>query len=166
MLVDAHQGKTQIRLARVALRIAADEAAAPPVAEQRARARIENRRPHHEAGNGIVPVGDAKNEAVRQTPENARETEEQYRRLQQPNGEVGRQLTELARILMYALIRVDPDRSRIGQPKRLARQHPIPEQAEHQPLPKLELQSFDQPALHHIQNEQKSRDEEKDAELE
>src|ERR1700733_5959100 len=166
MLVDAHQRKTQIRLARVALRVAADEAAAHPVAEQRARARIENRRPHHEAGNGIVPVGDAKNEVVRQPPENARETEEQNRRLQQPDGEVGRQLTELARILMYALIRIDPDRSRIRQPKRLTRQHPILEQAEHQPLAKLELQSLDKPALPHIQNEQNSRDDEEDAELE
>src|SRR5271156_1526870 len=106
MLVDTYQGKTQIRFARIALRVASDEAAAHPVAEQRARARIDNRRPHHEAGNGIVPVGDAKNEVVRQTPENTCETEEQYRRLQQPDGEVGRQLTELARILMYALIRV------------------------------------------------------------
>src|ERR1700722_3593691 len=166
MLVDAHQRKTQIRFTRVTLRIAADEADAHPVAEQRTRARIEDRRPHHEAGDRVVPVSDAKNEVVRQTPENARETEEQYRRLQQLDGEVGRQLTELARILVYALIRVDPDRSGIGQPKRLARQHPILKQAEHQPLAQLELQSLDQPALRHIQNQQNSRDDEEDAELE
>ena len=42
MLVDAHQREAQIRLARIALGVAADEAPPDPVAQQRAGARVQN----------------------------------------------------------------------------------------------------------------------------
>src|SRR3984893_1434431 len=76
VLVDSHQRKAQIGLARVALRAATDEASTDPVAEKRARARIGDRRPHHEAWDRIVPVADPENEVVRQYPEHARERKE------------------------------------------------------------------------------------------
>ena len=46
VLVDAHQREAQVRLARIALRVAADEAAPDPVAQQRAEARIERSAAH------------------------------------------------------------------------------------------------------------------------
>ena len=49
VLVDAHQREAQIRLPRVAVGVAADETPPDPVAQKRARARVEDRRPHHEA---------------------------------------------------------------------------------------------------------------------
>src|SRR5713101_7528913 len=66
VLVDPHQRKAQIGLARVAFRVAGDETSTDPVAEKRACARIDDRRPHHEAWNRIVPVVDTENEVVRQ----------------------------------------------------------------------------------------------------
>ena len=45
VLVDAHEGEAQIGFARIALRIAADEAPADPVAQERAGARVDESRP-------------------------------------------------------------------------------------------------------------------------
>ncbi len=83
-----------------------------------------------------------------------------------PTPEIRRQLAEFARIFVDALIRIDAHGSRIGEPERPARQHPIVKQAEHEPLAQLELQGFDQPSLHHVEREQEPRDQEEDAELE
>src|SRR5258706_12198544 len=66
---------------------------------------------------------------------------------------------------MDALVRVDAHRSRIGEPKRAARQQPIVKQAEPQPLAKLEFQVLDKLPLRDIENEDESRDKEEDAEL-
>src|ERR1700726_249231 len=67
---------------------------------------------------------------------------------------------------MDALVRIDAHRSRIGKPKRAARQHPVAKEAEYQPLAQLEFQGFDQPPLRHIENKEKSCDQEEDAQLE
>ncbi len=64
---------------------------------------------------------------------------------------------EVARIFVHALIRIDAHRSRVGEPERAARQHPILKQAAHQALAKLDLQGLDEPSLRHIENEQESR---------
>ena len=49
VLVHAHQREAQIRLAGIALGVAIDQALAHPVAQQRGRAGIEDRGPHHVA---------------------------------------------------------------------------------------------------------------------
>src|SRR6266481_5182512 len=141
VLVDSHQRKAQIGLARVAFRVAGDETSTDPVVE-------------------------TENEVVRQNPEHARESKEQYQGLEQSDAEIGRQLAELARVFMDALVRVDAHGSRIGKPKRAARQHPVAKEAEYEPLTQLELQGFDQPSLRHIESEEKSCDHEEDAKLE
>ena len=67
---------------------------------------------------------------------------------------------------MNALIRVDSHLTRIGQPKRPARRHPVLEEAAYQALAQLEFQGFDHPALRHVEREQNAGDDEEDAEFE
>src|SRR5208283_2628029 len=112
MLVDAHERKAQIRLARVALGVADDETPPDPVAQERAGARVKYRRPQHEARDGVVPVTDAEREIARKTPQHTGEGAEQDRGLEQSDAEISRQLAQLAGIFVYALIRIDAHRSR------------------------------------------------------
>ena len=165
VLVGTDQREAQIRLARVALCVAADQPAAHPEAHQGTGARVENRRPHHEAGNGVIHVADAEAERARQAPQDAREGSEQDRCLKQPDAEIGGQLGEMARILVHALVRVDADGSRVRQPECALRLHPVVDEALHQAFPELELQGFVEPALRDIQDQQAAGDQEKNAEL-
>ena len=67
---------------------------------------------------------------------------------------------------MYALIRVDAHGSRIGQPKRPTRPHPVSKETMYEPLTEFELQGFDQPPLRHIEGENASRNQKEDDQLE
>src|SRR5450756_2789311 len=125
MLVDAYQRKAQIRFTRVTLRVAADEISPDPVAHKGAANRVDNRRPHHETWDGIVPIADTETEVAGKTPQYAGESAEQDRSLQQSDAEIGRQLGEVACIFVHALIRIDAHRSRTGEPERAARPHPL-----------------------------------------
>ena len=65
VLVGAHQREAQIRLPAVPLCAAADEAAPDAIAEDRAGARVGDRRPQHEAGDRIVAILDADGKPAR-----------------------------------------------------------------------------------------------------
>src|ERR1700692_779317 len=62
VFVDPHQRKSQVGLARVTLRGAANETSPDPIAQQRPCARIGDRRPYHEAWNRVITVANPKNE--------------------------------------------------------------------------------------------------------
>src|ERR1039457_1374796 len=89
VFIDPHERKAQIGLARITLRVAVDEASPDPVAQQRADARVDDGRPDHETGDGIVPVGDAKAEVPRNNPKHARENNKHDRGLDQSGAEIG-----------------------------------------------------------------------------
>src|ERR1039457_880905 len=138
MLVDAYQGKAQIGFTRVAIRIAADEISPDPVAHKGAAASVDNRRPHHETRDRIVPVAETKIEVAGKIPQYAGESAEQDCRLQQSDAEIGRQIGEVACIFVHALIRIDAHHSRIGEPERAARPHPLLEEGLYQALAELD----------------------------
>ena len=165
VLVDAHERKAQVRLARVTLGVAAYQASPDPVAQKRAGARVDNRRPYHETGDRIVPVVDTEREVIRENPEHAGEGPEQDRGLKEPYGEVRRKFGEVTRILVHTLIGIDAHRPGIGEPECPARLHPILEETVYEALAQSDLQHLGQPCLRHIEDEQKCRDQEKHAEL-
>ena len=82
MFVDPNQGKPQVCFTRIALRVAVDEAASHPIAEDRTGARIRNGRPEHEARNAVVDFTNPKHKISRQHPQNAGERPKQNGRLQ------------------------------------------------------------------------------------
>ena len=114
----------------------------------------------------MVAIPDSQGKVTRQAPQYAGERAEQDGGLQQPDAKIRREFAQLSRILMDALIWIDAYRSRIGKPERTARHEPIFEQAADQALAQPHLQRFRQPALQHIEDEKKSRDDEEYAELE
>ena len=60
-----------------------------------------------------------------------------------PMPEIGRQLRQMARILVHALIGVDADRAGIRQPKGASRRHPVLHEVVRQTFAQLELQRLD-----------------------
>jgi len=83
--------EAQIRLPAVPLCAAADEAAPDAIAEDRARRRVGDRRPQHEAGDRIVAILDADGKTRSIGPQHAGERAEQDRRLEESDAQVGRQ---------------------------------------------------------------------------
>src|SRR5882672_11646068 len=71
----------------------------------------------------------------------------------------------MARILMHALVRIDPDGSGTGQSKSPARQHPVLDQIVNQTLAQLELEHFAQPLLRHVERQERSGDDAENSEL-
>ncbi len=85
--------------------------------------------------------------------------------MQQSDAQVGGQLGEVARILVHALVRIHAHRSRVGQPKGAARHQPVLYQVLDQALTQLDLQGLAEPSLAHIEDQQRSGDYAKHAQL-
>lgn len=85
--------------------------------------------------------------------------------LQQPDPEIGGELGQVARILVHTLIGIDPDRARIREPEGASGREPVLHQVVHQAVPELELQGFAEPALRHVEREERARDDPEDTEL-
>jgi hypothetical protein len=154
VFVHAHQRKAQVGFARIAFGVAIDQRCADPVAHQRTGRRVQDGSPHHEAGYREDVAGDVEGEVARQHPQHAAEGDQQDQRLQQADAEVGRQLAQVARVLMHALIRIGADRPGIGEPECALRLHPMADQVANQALAQLELERLAQPALRYIQHQQ------------
>src|SRR5581483_6217406 len=108
VLVDPHQGEAQVRLARVTLGVAADEAATHPIGKKRAESRVEKGGPHHVPGYRNVVPAEGDREPAGEDPEDADEGDEQHRGLQEPGTQVSGELAEMARVLVHSLVRIDP----------------------------------------------------------
>ena len=89
MFIHAHQRKAQLRLARIAFRIAFDEAPSDPNTYQRGGSRVDERGPHHVARDRERPAGDMEDESTRNSPQDIDEGDQQNRGLQQTDPEVG-----------------------------------------------------------------------------
>jgi hypothetical protein len=85
--------------------------------------------------------------------------------LQQSDAKIGGQFSEVARVLVHALVRIHAHRSRVRQPKGAAGHEPVLNQVMGQALTQLELQGFVEPALAHIEDQQCSGDQSKNAQL-
>ena len=112
-----------------------------------------------------MPVPDVKDEIVRQRPKHFDEGGQQNRGLQQADAKIGRQLGEMACILVHALIGVHPHRARLAKPESPSGLHPILDQIERQTSAELQFQRFNQPALRYVQNQESSGNQTKDAQL-
>src|SRR6185312_2352689 len=165
MLVDAHEREAQVRLPGIALRVAVDEAAADPIRDERARRRIDNRRPEHEAGDDVIVSFDLQVEVPGDHPQEPGESHEQGRGLQQLNAEIRRELAQVACVLVQALVGIDADRARVREPECASRQQPVPDEIGHHPLAQLHLEGLPEPALRDVEDQQAPGDDEEDPEL-
>ena len=166
VLVDADEREAQVRLARVAVGVAPDQAPAHEIAQQRAHHGIRNGGPQHETRHRVVDAADAEREVLGNGPEHAREAHEQHARTEEPGREIERQLAELARVFGHALIGVHAHGTAArGEPERTTRSHPELEQIARQTLAKAKLGGLVEPALRDVENEQAPDDHEVHAEL-
>ncbi len=85
--------------------------------------------------------------------------------MQQTDPEVGGQLGEMPCILVHALVGIDADVARIGEAKGADRHQPVLHQIVHETLAELEFQHLAQPALRHVQHQQRARDDAENAQL-
>lgn len=106
-----------------------------------------------------------KRELTREIPQYTDEGQQQNRRLQQADREIGGEFGEVARVFVHALIRVDADRSRVREARRAAGQHPMVDQILDQALAQLDLRHFSEIALHDVECEQRAGNESENAEL-
>ena len=97
-------------------------------------------------------------EGTRQRPQHLDERREQQRILHQADPQIRRQLGQVARILVHALIRIDADLAGALQAKRASRRHPIHHQILDQSLSQLQFQGFTEPALRDVQHQERARD--------
>ncbi len=165
MLVDAHHGDAQVRLARVAEGVAGDQGVADPVAQQRAGQCVDDGRPEHEARDGVVVFPDPEDEGTGEYPQHPGEGQEQDGRLQQRHPEVRGQLAQVPGILVHALVGVLTHGPGAGQPERAARLQPVTEQVLDQGFAHFQLQHFPDPALRDIEHGQPRGQDEKHAQL-
>ena len=68
----------------------------------------------------------------RETPQNPDEAAKEERRLQEPDAKIGRQLGQVAGVLVDALVRVGADLAGIDQAKGASRFEPFIEQVAHE----------------------------------
>src|SRR4029434_3843167 len=115
MLADAHEPEAQPGLAAIALGLQPDQRPADAPAQPGGGAGIDQGAPDEIAGNREALAIHVEGHARRQEPEHADEAAEQERRLQQPDAELGRQLRQMAGVLMQALIGGEPDLGGAGR---------------------------------------------------
>ena len=165
VLVDAHQREAQIGLARVALGIERNQRATDAPGEQRAAERIGERAPDHVARDHEAAIADVEHHLRGEHPEHADEADEQQRRLQQADRKRRRELGQVLRVLVDALVRIDPDLAGEAQQVGALGREPLVEQVVGQPFPQPDLDHFLQPGLGHDQHEQAAGDDQEDEEL-
>ena len=165
VLVDAHQREAQIGLARVALGIERNQRATDAPGEQRAAERIGERAPDHVARDREAAFADIEHHLLGQDPEHAHEAHEQQRGLQQADRERGRELGQVLRVLVDALIRIDPDLAGEAQHVGALGREPLVEQVVGQPFAQPDVDHLPQPGLGDDQHEQAAGDHHEDEEL-
>jgi hypothetical protein len=112
-----------------------------------------------------MPAPKMENKIVRQRPQHLHEGDQQNRRLQQTDTEIGGQLGQMACVFVHALIGIHAHRAGGGQPEGPAGLQPVLNQIARQALTEPPLQCFAEPALSHVENQQRSGYHAKDAQL-
>ena len=102
--------------------------------KQRGRADVSERGPDHIAVNAELDAAKRQHDALREVPQHADETDEQQRRLQQTDAEIGREFGKMVGVLVDALIGIDADRSRPGDEKGAPGRQPLRDQVTRQAL--------------------------------
>src|SRR5262249_10926476 len=87
-------------------------------------------------------------------PKHANETDEQQRRLQKPNSEVGGEFSEMPSVLMNSLIGVEPNFSYPDDPGCALLAHPVVDQVESCSLTQFHANGLVEPRLSHVQKQQ------------
>jgi hypothetical protein len=79
--------------------------------------------------------------------------EKEQRRLQEADGEIGRELHEMSGILVHPLVGIGPDLAGLGEEIGALRCQPAVEQIVSEPLPQADLEHLLQPGLRHDQDQ-------------
>ncbi len=90
---------------------------------------------------------------LRQHPEDASKASEQKRGLEKPDAKVGRELGQMAGVLVDALVGVAAHLPSIGQMKGALRFEPLVEKVEHQAFAKSDFGHLVEPGLRHVQDQ-------------
>ena len=85
--------------------------------------------------------------------------------MQQSDAKIAGQFSEVARVLVHALIRIHAHRARVRQAKGAAGYQPVLNQVTAQALTQFEFQGLAEPTLTHIEDQQGSCDHSKNAQL-
>jgi hypothetical protein len=112
-----------------------------------------------------MPAPKVENKIVRQRPKHLHEGDQQNRGLQQADTEIGGQLGQMACVLVHTLIGIHAHRAGGREPEGAARLQPVLNQITRQALTEPELQCFAEPPLSHVEHQQRSGNQTKDAQL-
>ncbi len=82
----------------------------------------------------------------------------QYARLQQPDAKIGRQVDQMARILVNPLVGIGADRPGAGETESAPWLHPFAEQVHRQALSQLQPDHLVEKGLHHVEDQQRAGD--------
>jgi len=115
VFADADQAKAQLGLAGIARGVEFDQRATDPPGEPGAADRVSKRAPNHITGDTEAAIADCEHDLRRQHPEHSDEAEQQQRRLQQADSEIGREIDEMSGILVHTLVGIGPDLAGVGQ---------------------------------------------------
>ncbi len=86
-----------------------------------------------------MAAADIQHKATRDLPEHTHEREQQNRRLQEPDAEIGRQLGQMARVLVHTLVGVVADGTGVGEPEGPAGLQPVPDEIVGEPGAQLQF---------------------------
>ena len=153
-----NEREAKVRFSRVMLGVEADQGPADETARGRGDASVDERAPNHIAGNDPAASVEGQRDAGRQPPEHADEADEKQCRLQQTDAEIGREIREVARILMDALVGIDADLSSLRQEEHAPRREPFGEEVARERLAHLHPQHLVEPGLSDVEHEQRARD--------
>ncbi len=158
ILADADQGKAELRLAGITGGIERDQRAADPPGEPGTAERVAERAPDHVARNHEAAIADHEDDLGRQHPEHADEADQKQRGLQQADPEIGRQLDQMAGVLLDALVGIGPDLAGLRQEIGALWRQPAVEQVVSEPFPQPDLEHLLQPGLPDHQHQQSADD--------
>ena len=153
-LVDANEFGAEGRLPRRALGIHLDQAAADAPAEPRGGGGIEQRAPHHEAGNLVAVPGQGNADVAGLVPQHADEGEQQQRRLEQADAEAAGEVRQGIDIRLQALVGVFADETGARQAVGAAGLHPGCEECADEAPAQRQLQRQVQPELADVERQQ------------
>src|SRR5262245_2200003 len=106
MLIKADECIAQFGLLGISFVVELNQGMADEPTQPGGGACIDKRAPDHITGNCEAAPTQMEPDLVREHPQNPDEAPEKKRRLQEPNPEIGRQLGQMASILVHSLVRV------------------------------------------------------------
>ena len=153
VLVGPHQAEPQRRLAGVALAVEPDQRPADAPGEVGAAEGVNERAPDHVARDREAAAAQRERHLAGEAPEHPDEADQEERGLQAADAEVGREVGEVAGVLLHPLVGVDADLAGVGEQAGAPGCEPLVEQVAGEPGPQAVADRLLQPGLgdHHAE---------------